>query len=338
MEPPRSADVLASTLRTGDVVVFNRFCRGRSCAPRSAPASKYGLSGDGPRLLEPRGAGVVRDRRRRGARLLEGGAGAVAMRTYEERMGEFADATEAVLLRAGAEASDDAAAAGLDRLLRDELRLRPSPDGFDAPGASRCDNLAEVYRQLRAQQAPRAARRADGDADAGCNFGAPLVAREGLQRLGLVDGGVAVESVTPARLFSLRRAPRVVLEWDFWIVHTSGPRAVHTCTSCRDRTRRPHRARAPPMVLLTTISTIRGVFGGAGRTLMGDAAVVWPSCGSCLEAASASCTHAATSTSPSFARRRRRRTHTGVHVESLDCACSVPPADAVERAPTPPTL
>ena len=28
------------------------------------------------------------------------------------------------------------------------------------------------------------------------------------------------------------------------------------------------------MVLLTTISTIRGVFGGAGRALMGDAAVV----------------------------------------------------------------
>ena len=44
----------------------------------------------------------------------------------------------------------------------------------------------------------------------GCTFGAPLVAR-GLQRLGLVDGGVAVESVTPAQLFSLRRAPQVVL-------------------------------------------------------------------------------------------------------------------------------
>ena len=210
MEPPRSADeLLASTLRTGDVVVFNRYCR--SLAPHRAAlclASKYGLSGDG-RGCWDHAALVVRDRRTDVAYVLEGGAGAVTMRTYEERMGEFADATEAVLLRAGAEASD-AAAAGLDRLLRDELRLRPSPDGFDAPGASRCDNLAEVYRQLRAQQAPRVARRADGDADAGCNFGAPLVAR-GLQRLGLVDGGVAVERVTPAQLFSLRRAPQVVL-------------------------------------------------------------------------------------------------------------------------------
>ena len=123
MEPPRSADeLLASTLRTGDVVVFNRYCR--SLAPHRAAlclASKYGLSGDG-RGCWDHAALVVRDRRTDVAYLLEGGAGAVTMRTYEERMGEFADATEAVLLRAGAEASD-AAAAGLDRLLRDELRL-----------------------------------------------------------------------------------------------------------------------------------------------------------------------------------------------------------------------
>ena len=99
MEPPRSADeLLASTLRTGDVVVFNRYCR--SLAPHRAAlclASKYGLSGDG-RGCWDHAALVVRDRRTDVAYLLEGGAGAVTMRTYEERMGEFADATEAVLV------------------------------------------------------------------------------------------------------------------------------------------------------------------------------------------------------------------------------------------------
>ena len=212
MEPPRSADeLLASTLRTGDVVVFNRFCR--SLAPHRAAlclASKYGLSGDG-RGCWDHAALVVRDRRTDVAYLLEGGAGAVTMRTYEERMGEFADATEAVLLRAGAEASD-AASAGLDRLLHDELRLRPSKDGFDAPGASRCDNLREVYRQLRAQKTPAVAMRTDGDGDgdAACDFGAPLVAR-GLQRLGLVEARVDAERVTPAQLLALRRTPRINL-------------------------------------------------------------------------------------------------------------------------------
>ena len=170
MEPPRSADeLLASTLRTGDVVVFNRYCR--SLAPHRAAlclASKYGLSGDG-RGCWDHAALVVRDRRTDVAYLLEGGAGAVTMRTYEERMGEFADATEAVLLRAGAEASD-AAAAGSTGCCATSCGCGRRPTA----STRRARAAATIWPRCTASSARsrrrEVARRADGDADAGCNL------------------------------------------------------------------------------------------------------------------------------------------------------------------------
>ena len=89
------------------------------------------------------------------------------------------------------------------------------------------------------------------------------------------------------------------------------------------------------MVLLTTISTIRGVFGGAGRALMGDAAVVAAVLRLVPSKPQIRLVYLGTATYD-LAEFREAQTaayaDTCVHVESLDCACSVPPADAVERA------
>ena len=89
------------------------------------------------------------------------------------------------------------------------------------------------------------------------------------------------------------------------------------------------------MVLLTTISTIRGVFGGAGRALMGDTAVVAAVLRLVPSKPQIRLVYLGTATYD-LAEFREAQTaayaDTGVHVESLDCACSVPLADAVERA------
>lgn len=89
------------------------------------------------------------------------------------------------------------------------------------------------------------------------------------------------------------------------------------------------------MVLLTTISTIRGVFGGAGRALMGDAAVVAAVLRLVPSKPQIRLVYLGTATYD-LAEFREAQTAAyaanGVHVESLDCACSAPHADAVERA------
>ena len=276
MEPPRSADeLLASTLRTGDVVVFNRYCRSLAPSPRRAClGSKYWLSAT-PRLLGPRGAGGARPahrrrvpprgrRRRRDDAHVRGADGRVCRR---HRGGAAAPAPRRPTRRPPGSTGCCATSCGCG--------CRPTAS--TRPGASRCDNLAEVYRCPRSRR--RASRGADGDADAGCNFGAPLVAR-GLQRLGLVDGGVAVERVTPVQLRFRRGGRRRWCSDRTDRSHLASSRCSHLHRVAPHGTARATRH----MVLLTTISTIRGVFGGAGRALMATPPSSRPSAARAFEA------------------------------------------------------
>ena len=82
-----SADaLLASNLRTGDVLLINQRCR--SLPPQYAAlclASKYGLSGDG-RGCWDHAASILRDPRTDVPHLLEGTTRGVTVTSYEERV------------------------------------------------------------------------------------------------------------------------------------------------------------------------------------------------------------------------------------------------------------
>lgn len=217
--PGSTDEILAAHLRDGDVVLFNQRCSSLFSNPIAAmlcAASKYGLSGEGRHCWD-HAAVVVH--KHKVPYLLEGGPNGVTMRTYEERLLQGTDHQEIIVLplRTGGDAAsvaaeDDRRAAALSGLTA-ELRLQPSPDGFDAAGASRCQNMWATYRALRQPYSKRgrlpdtavSSESASSPALAeggGCTFGATLVARA-LQHLGALEARVDAAQVTPAALPSL---------------------------------------------------------------------------------------------------------------------------------------
>lgn len=218
--------ILAQSLRDGDVVLISKRCTSLfSTNPLSALlcyASKYGLSGEGRHCWD-HAAVVVHSR---GVPfLLEGGAEGVTMRTYEERLLQGADHQEVMLLplrnletsmKTGEDlsAEDRRRASALGGLM-EELQLKRTPDGLDAPGATCCQNTWAAYRTLRQPYSRRrtgfAAAAAGASAaplaeessqPAPCTFGAPLVATA-LQRLGALEPAFDPARVTPASLPNL---------------------------------------------------------------------------------------------------------------------------------------
>ena len=216
--------IIAQTLRDGDVVLVNKQCSSLfSTNPLSALlcfASKYGLSGEGRHCWD-HAAVVVH---KLGVPyLLEGGAGGVTMRTYEERLLQGIDHQEIMLLPLrtdvnrddGSEPNERAAAEERRRAsalggLVEEMGLRRTPDGFDAPGSACCQNTWAAYRALRQPYSKRgisaaaaaAARAEESPPAAVCSFGAPLVATA-LQRLGALGAAIDPATVTPAALPTL---------------------------------------------------------------------------------------------------------------------------------------
>ena len=218
--------ILAQSLRDGDVVLFNKQCTSLfSTNPLSGLlclASKYGLSGEGRHCWD-HAAIVVH---KLGVPyLLEGSANGVTMRTYEERLLQGIDHQEVMLLplrtanRDGDLSANQASAEERRRAsalggLMEELGLRRTADGFDAPGSTCCQNTWAAYRALRLPHSKRgigpaaaaaalSAPRAEESAQpAVCTFGAPLVATA-LQRLGALGALTDAATVTPAALPSL---------------------------------------------------------------------------------------------------------------------------------------
>ena len=209
---PGSTDaIIASSLRDGDVVLFNQRCANLSnpVATLLCVASKYGLSGEGRHCWD-HAAIVVH--KHNVPYLLEGGATGVTMRSYEERLMQGSDHQEVMLLPLK-KRSDPAhspeeeykrRSSALGGLVS-ELGLQPTPDGFDAAGAARCQNTWATYRALR-QPYNKRGRLPDGVSQSaeggGCTFGAPLIARA-LQTLGALEPHVDAAQVTPAALPTL---------------------------------------------------------------------------------------------------------------------------------------
>ena len=197
-------DTLAQNLNDGDVVLMNRCCaslgmwRSLVCL-----ASKYGVSGDGKGIWD-HAAMVVREPSTNVLFLLEGDAGGVTMRSYEERLMQGSDHQEVLLLPLRNGPAADRRREALGGFVK-ELGLRKTADGFDAAG-THCENTWALYREMHSK--PRRGghyERVDAAAREqrpACRFGAPLIATA-LQRLGVLDQGVDAASITPRALPTL---------------------------------------------------------------------------------------------------------------------------------------